>query len=900
MARAFNGSSQYIEATSTPVTAVPYTMSVWARPNALEKTQTALALGRATSALYAALGYLSSGKAFAEIRGSTTNAVPESSGSTAKEVWNHLALINGSTTSHIVLLNGTAGTTNTTNTGATAGMNRTTIGSLFQASTRSSYFNGQIAEAAIWNVALTTAEVAALAKGLHPFFVRPANLVFFCPVGGIATPEPELRASRSMAVTGATETLLVPPALQRGPASGLIVPVAPPDPVFPTNSNVLDAFNRAEAATLGSDWTKIAGLPWAGIKGEQAANTAESGNGGGAFTKAKYGPDTEVFVTAATIAASGYVGVWLRLQEPGAKWDGYYIEAGATSADTFIYRTLKEERVAIGPGISTPWASGDKLGASIIGNVIRVYRYPSGGSKWQLIGVRTDSTYSAAGYVGIWRSEPTTRLDDLSGGTVAAGQSISVTPATEADSAVKPTAQKRVASGLGSEADSALSPGQKTGQKVSAGISTEADTSPGAKATKRRTVTPTAEADSAPAPRATKRVTVTPATEASSAVAGRPTRRLSATAATEADTGRAAVGRHYRTATPASETDTAPAAVGRHYRTASPAAEADSAVSAPHTRRITVTPAVEASSAVSPSITKRRTATPAAETDVSRSPGRKIGITPAIEADAAVAVSHRRGISAPPATEADSARPVSATKRVLAPVTTETDSARTPGATRRKGVTPAAETDTARSPGRKLGATPAEEQDRAVDVTYKQAGAPINVAPAPEFDAAENPGATKRVTVSPALEISTARPGVPRRSVQAAPAASAESALPARATHRRLVTPAAETETALTGRAQKLVSAGRASEADLSIAATATHFKAAGIALEIDTAHSPGSPSEAAKAQYGAEGVGIIAGEGDGRTPLEATAGRLLGDASGVPAGDYDGHMATERKGEIR
>ena len=44
------------------------------------------------------------------------------------------------------------------------------------------YFSGSIAEAAVWNIALTDAEVAILAAGYSPLFVHPQNLVFYMPL----------------------------------------------------------------------------------------------------------------------------------------------------------------------------------------------------------------------------------------------------------------------------------------------------------------------------------------------------------------------------------------------------------------------------------------------------------------------------------------------------------------------------------------------------------------------------------------------------------------------------------------------------------------------------------------------------------------------------------------------
>ena len=48
--------------------------------------------------------------------------------------------------------------------------------------TKQNYCDGSLAEAAIWNAALSDAEVAALATGVSPLLVRPGSLVFYAPL----------------------------------------------------------------------------------------------------------------------------------------------------------------------------------------------------------------------------------------------------------------------------------------------------------------------------------------------------------------------------------------------------------------------------------------------------------------------------------------------------------------------------------------------------------------------------------------------------------------------------------------------------------------------------------------------------------------------------------------------
>ena len=51
-----------------------------------------------------------------------------------------------------------------------------------RATTIALHYTGRIADAAIWNVALTAAEIASLADGMTCDKVRPQSLVFYAPL----------------------------------------------------------------------------------------------------------------------------------------------------------------------------------------------------------------------------------------------------------------------------------------------------------------------------------------------------------------------------------------------------------------------------------------------------------------------------------------------------------------------------------------------------------------------------------------------------------------------------------------------------------------------------------------------------------------------------------------------
>ena len=94
--------------------------------------------------------------------------------------WQHAAGVWASASSRSAYLN--AGSKGTNSTSVTPlSVDRLRIGSTAD-STQAAFVNGSIAEAAVWNVALTDAEIAILALGYSPLLVRPLGLVFYAPL----------------------------------------------------------------------------------------------------------------------------------------------------------------------------------------------------------------------------------------------------------------------------------------------------------------------------------------------------------------------------------------------------------------------------------------------------------------------------------------------------------------------------------------------------------------------------------------------------------------------------------------------------------------------------------------------------------------------------------------------
>jgi len=86
-----------------------------------------------------------------------------------------------STTDRRIYLDAGGKVTNTDSLSSPSGLNRITIGYSDRA-TNALFFDGEIAEVGVWDISLTDAEVAILAEGFSPLFVRPDRLKFYAPI----------------------------------------------------------------------------------------------------------------------------------------------------------------------------------------------------------------------------------------------------------------------------------------------------------------------------------------------------------------------------------------------------------------------------------------------------------------------------------------------------------------------------------------------------------------------------------------------------------------------------------------------------------------------------------------------------------------------------------------------
>lgn len=207
---------------------------------------------------------------------------------------------------------------------------------------------------------------------------------------------------------------------------------------FPT-TGVLDAFDRADSASMGNDWAgSIFGDPSGRIVSNQYGPNSDSGNqyAGNIWRYSTapngpttYGPDCEGYFTISAVGASAEGGYEILIGADVTISPDCYSLFGnhGTGSSNSLNRYDNGSFTQLGASFTQRMASGDAVGVERIGSAITGYRKPSGGA-WGSLASRTDSTYTAAGYIAveIQRSSTAHRFNDFGGGTVVTASAASL------------------------------------------------------------------------------------------------------------------------------------------------------------------------------------------------------------------------------------------------------------------------------------------------------------------------------------------------------------------------------------------------------------------------------------------------------------------------------------------
>lgn len=117
--------------------------------------------------------------------------------------WRHVAVVAGSSTSRSTWYGGAQIGSSASPATYPTGLNVTALGTLYR-TTRTTHLTGAIAHAAFWSASLSSAEIASLATGTSPLLIRPASLIEYWPLRGLAcdAPEPGVYSGRNLSVVG--------------------------------------------------------------------------------------------------------------------------------------------------------------------------------------------------------------------------------------------------------------------------------------------------------------------------------------------------------------------------------------------------------------------------------------------------------------------------------------------------------------------------------------------------------------------------------------------------------------------------------------------------------------------------------------------------------------------------
>ena len=183
MAYSLNGSTNYIDSTAAPVTAVPLTLAGWFYFTTDTVNGVIIAIdstGGTHRWQLSALGLNVGDPIAAQCIAATTSEAFSSTGFSVN-TWTHgCAVFNASGGSAIYINGGSKVTASSVPT--PSGMNNLSIGCRWSGGSRAGFFQGRLAEVGVWNAELNDSEALSLARGRAPNRVRPDSLKFYAPL----------------------------------------------------------------------------------------------------------------------------------------------------------------------------------------------------------------------------------------------------------------------------------------------------------------------------------------------------------------------------------------------------------------------------------------------------------------------------------------------------------------------------------------------------------------------------------------------------------------------------------------------------------------------------------------------------------------------------------------------
>jgi hypothetical protein len=188
MAYDFNGTSQYLNTASSPITNGPLTMACLFRLDSATGTRALVTLNDANGQERFSLSSNPSVERAVQLSFVTSTGLivglSFNNVSVSADTWHHaVGTVSGSGlgTVFTTYFNGQAGTSATEVLSTVGNIDSIIVGARYGTSI-GLFLDGKIGEAGIWNAALTAAEIASLARGMTCDKIRPQSLVFYAPL----------------------------------------------------------------------------------------------------------------------------------------------------------------------------------------------------------------------------------------------------------------------------------------------------------------------------------------------------------------------------------------------------------------------------------------------------------------------------------------------------------------------------------------------------------------------------------------------------------------------------------------------------------------------------------------------------------------------------------------------
>lgn len=180
MAYACNG-TQFLRTTPQTMFTYPFTINCWFYLNTVSAQRNLVLLHNTGDAFrFALLTNASNQLVLAAVDSGGTTQTALTAATVSANTWYMATGVFTSATSRTVYLNAANGTTGTVSRTPTT-PTRVLLGAQYTGTT-SANLNGSIAEVAIWDAALTTAEISSLYTTTKASLIRPANLQIYYPL----------------------------------------------------------------------------------------------------------------------------------------------------------------------------------------------------------------------------------------------------------------------------------------------------------------------------------------------------------------------------------------------------------------------------------------------------------------------------------------------------------------------------------------------------------------------------------------------------------------------------------------------------------------------------------------------------------------------------------------------